>query len=392
MARDLLEGIRQRAAARSMTLTGLARAAEMQPGNLRRMLMSTTASPRLGSVMRLLPPLHCQVDPAGAHTAGELVAFLDTERQRQGWTWELLLTPIGLDIDKTRASFSRPDRMSLEVFARLGEALHIDFELVDDPTPSMKYPRATATAPHPATAPAISERSAPHEAETISPPRPDDELAGAQVAIVVLRAELTREAAARAKAETQAALAGELLGNWIQAYRLQNQQYQVALEERRAAEERAQAQAAREVDDAVTKLAAADAMALRDAERARLAERLLAVENELADRRKAEADDASYLTGLLAADSIPDVITFFARRVLGVPFEDADQAFDALEQQSGQIAGDTRPQPEAEADVGVQRHPLTWRYHRPSDGRLRTTRASVPDGESASRWEPGRKK
>ena len=375
-----------------MTLTGLARAAEMQPGNLRRMFMSTTASPRLGSVMRLLPPLHCQVDPAGARTAGELVAFLDTERQRQGWTWEQLLTPIGLDIDKTSASLSRPDRMSLEVFARLAEALHIDIELVDDPTSSTKSARSTAIAPHPAVSPTAPERSALREAETISAPRPEDELAIAQAAIVVLRAELTQEAEARSRAEKQAALAGELLGTWIQAYTLQNQEYQEALEQRRAAEEHAAQALAARVDD--------------ESERARLAERLLAVENELADRRKAQADDANYLIGLLGADCIPEAIIFVARRVLGAHFKDADQAFDALEQlgrQAKESAALTIPPcgpeacvptwlrgSEADPDVEVKRHQLS-RYYRHPDGQLRLLNG-VPDGESASRWEPGSKK
>lgn len=166
-----------------MTLADLARAAEMQPGNLRRMLMSTTTSPRLGSVMRLLPPLHCQVGPGGSRTADELVALLDTERQRQERTWEQLLAPIGLDIRKTSASLSRPDRLSLDVVTRLAEALHIDLELVDDPTSSPPGKRPgrrstaqeagpTASGPRPAAAPAVPVRSAPeHEAGTTSAPR-----------------------------------------------------------------------------------------------------------------------------------------------------------------------------------------------------------------------------
>ena len=61
----LLAAIRARVAARGMTFTELAHASGVQPGNLRRMLTSTTASPRLGSVMRLLPPLHCRIGRRG---------------------------------------------------------------------------------------------------------------------------------------------------------------------------------------------------------------------------------------------------------------------------------------------------------------------------------------
>jgi len=413
-----------------MTLTGLARAAEMQPGNLRRMLMSTTASPQLGSVMRLLPPLQCQVDPAGARTAGELVAFLDAERRRQGWTWEQLLPPIGLDIDKTSASLSRPDRMSLDVFIRLADALHINLDLVDDPTSSKKYPGPTANDPRPAAAPTAPERSAPHEAATISAPHPGDELAAARAAIVVLQAELARQVEVREKAEEKAALASELLGHWIRAYTRKDQEYQQALKHRPAAEECAvQAQVA--VED--------HAEAPRDAaehERAQLAVRLLAVESELAERRKVQADDAAYLTSLLHANRIPEAITFFARRVLGVPFEDADQAMDALEEQGrkmtpestlltenatsgppyrpgvcisdspAEIASDTgapataardaaphfdvRRQPEADPDVGLDAQP--YNGYRPRFTPMRRTLISVPDAESASRWQPKSKR
>lgn len=739
-----------------MTLAELARAAEMQPGNLRRMLMSTTASPRLGSVMRLLPPLHCRVGPAGARTADELVAFLDAERQCQERTWEQLLVPIGQDIGKTSASLSRPDRLSLDVVTRLADALHIDLELVDDPAspPPRKRPgrRSTAQeagamafAPRPA-APAVPGRSAPaYEAETASasrpaatsaatrpapggagtsspppawplqvaparprtglglaplcpprlgryqtappvavpsrspstwaPPEPshalevailsrlaevtsedwsdgftaavqtlasglslpvrfieklgrttfdalqrfrrkprdgsphdpgpppgcfdaldampllqvwqasrqpgyrtndtwlkydplgvralnvaldgetfvqlrlaphghphritaiirvpkdgpetmhlegevaltmkiggeprsfthvragpvfgelaiggrtylvaaissllavievhadtarviwggraavlpeldielqmpetatpapaepahpaaderaretaaelaaersalahercareaaEKELATARAKLVALekeiRAEATRQAEARAKAEKQVALAGEMLGKWIEAYAHKNQECQEALEQRQAAEERAaQAEAARDTrvgDPAVISalsranellasevqrandaeqlavalaakltaleaenVAAGHAAAQRDAAehaRARLAERLLAVENELADLRNAQADDAAHLTSLLESNHIPEAITFFARRVLGAPVEDVDEALDVLEQQSGQ----TKPEPAAltipSASLAVQSSP-----------------------------------
>ena len=202
MARlGLLEAVRQRVAARGMTLTELARAADMQPGNLRRMLMSTTASPRLESVMRLLPPLQCQVGPAGARTAPELMAFLDTERQRQELSWEQLLSPLDLDIGKATASLARPDRLSLDVVTRLAAALHIDLELIDDPTspppmkrtnrrpkrqeagPTTSTPRpATVPAPAPSheaatttaapTAPPTTARSTPQEAGVLPSPAP----------------------------------------------------------------------------------------------------------------------------------------------------------------------------------------------------------------------------
>lgn len=178
----LLKGIRRRAAARGMALAELARAAGMQPGNLRRMLMSNTASPRLGSVMRLLPPLHCVVGPAGARTAVELVEFLDSDRRRQDRTWEELLPTIGLDIGKTTASLSRPDRLSLGVVACLAEALHIELDLVDDPASPAQRKRpgrrstgqeAGSSAPPTTSTPTAAGPPPPvHEAATPSASRP----------------------------------------------------------------------------------------------------------------------------------------------------------------------------------------------------------------------------
>ena len=78
----LLAAFRARVTARGMTFTALAHASGVQPGNLRRMFTSTTESPRLGSVMRLLPPLHARIAPAGARTAAELAAFQPVRRQR----------------------------------------------------------------------------------------------------------------------------------------------------------------------------------------------------------------------------------------------------------------------------------------------------------------------
>ena len=96
----LLTAIRAQVAERGITLTDLARAAGVQPGNLRRMLSSTAATPRLGSVMRLLLPLHCRVAPAGARTAAELAAYLDEQRRRQKLDWDQLLDQMGAGAEK----------------------------------------------------------------------------------------------------------------------------------------------------------------------------------------------------------------------------------------------------------------------------------------------------
>lgn len=177
----LLEGIRRRAAARDTTLAELARGAGMQPGNLRRMLMSKTASPRLGSVMRLLQPLHCVVGPEGARTAVELVEFLDADRRRQDRTWEELSPALGLDIGKITASLSRPDRLSLAVVTGLAEALHIQLELVDDPASPVQKKRpgrrsmgqeARSSALAANAAPTVADEPPPaHEAVAPSAPR-----------------------------------------------------------------------------------------------------------------------------------------------------------------------------------------------------------------------------
>jgi hypothetical protein len=129
----LLAAIRARVAARGMTFTQLAHASGVQPGNLRRMLTSTTASPRLGSVMRLLPPLHCRIGPAGASTAVELAAFLEDRRRSSALPWEQLLGPAGSHAGKVAARLGTdPELMSMEMVMRLADALHIEFELVDD--------------------------------------------------------------------------------------------------------------------------------------------------------------------------------------------------------------------------------------------------------------------
>ena len=129
----LLAAIRARVAERGMTLTDLARAAGVQPGNLRRMLASTAASPRLGSVMRLLPPLHGRIAPAGARTAAELAAYLDDQRRHQNLDWEQLHDQLGAGADKIAATFlSEPEKLSLPVVMRLADALHVELSLIDD--------------------------------------------------------------------------------------------------------------------------------------------------------------------------------------------------------------------------------------------------------------------
>ena len=201
----LLEAIRARAAARGMTLTHLARASGVQPGNLRRMFASTTASPRLGSVMRLMGPLHCRVAPADARTAGELASFLEDLRRRKNLDWAQLLGATELHADKVSASFaSSPEKLSLDLVVRLAGALHVEFDLVDDdeaPTtdpvkrPAVKRssgrstPRREPDVPPPAsTPPARSPREStasppsqpatePAEAPTAASPYPTNGLA-----------------------------------------------------------------------------------------------------------------------------------------------------------------------------------------------------------------------
>lgn len=133
VAGGLLAAIRARVATRGMTFTDLARASGMQPGNLRRMLTSTTASPRLGSVMRLLPPLHARIAPAGARTATELAAFLEDQQRRSALPWEQLLGPTGLHAGKIAARLGTdPEQLSLDVVMHLADALHVELTLIGD--------------------------------------------------------------------------------------------------------------------------------------------------------------------------------------------------------------------------------------------------------------------
>lgn len=142
----LLAAIRTRAAERGLTLADLARAASMQPGNLRRMLAHNAASPRLGSVMRLLPPLHCRVAPADARVAAELVAHLDAQRQAQGLEWEQLLGQPGKRTDRFAAlALSDADALSLADVMRVADALHVELSLVDDPDQAARDDAAART-------------------------------------------------------------------------------------------------------------------------------------------------------------------------------------------------------------------------------------------------------
>jgi hypothetical protein len=159
----LLTAIRAQVAERGITLTDLARAAGVQPGNLRRMFASNAASPRLGSVMRLLPPLHCRVAPAGARTAVELAAYLDEQRRRQNLDWDQLLDQMGVGAEKIAASFlSDPDRLSLPVVMRLADALHVELTLVDDEAQSVGEKSTKKRSP------ASTRRSVP-QSQTVQP-------------------------------------------------------------------------------------------------------------------------------------------------------------------------------------------------------------------------------
>lgn len=133
VAGGLLAAIRAQVAARGMTFTDLARASGVQPGNLRRMLTSTTASPRLGSVMRLLPPLHSRIAPAGARTAAELAAFLEDQQRRSTLPWDQLLGPIGLHAGKIAERLAAdPEQLSLDVVMHIADALHVELTLIGD--------------------------------------------------------------------------------------------------------------------------------------------------------------------------------------------------------------------------------------------------------------------
>lgn len=172
-AARLLEAIRARAATRGMTLTDLARAARVQPGNLRRMLASNAGSPRLGSVMRLLGPLHCRIAPADARTAAELAVFLEDLRRRNGLGWEQFLESSGLHADKVAASFaSSPEKLPLDLVMRLAAALHVELEIVDDEAPTSSMVKRPTT--RPARAPRSPASRKAHSAAASSPKTSDE--------------------------------------------------------------------------------------------------------------------------------------------------------------------------------------------------------------------------
>lgn len=162
MAVNLLIAIQEMAATRGMTLAALARASGMQPSNLRRMLKSTTASPHLGSVMRLLAPLRCRIGPAGATDPAELAAFLDDRRRHRGLAWEQLLEPGDVHGAKLAAvMMPNPERLPLDLVMRLADALGATLVLVEA--------ESLATAPTGAPAP---RRARPRgSSQHIKPPR-----------------------------------------------------------------------------------------------------------------------------------------------------------------------------------------------------------------------------
>ncbi len=161
----------------------------MQPGNLRRMLTSTTASPRLGSVMRLLPPLHARIAPAGARTAAELAAFLEDQQRRSALPWDQLLGPTGLHAGKIAARLGAdPEQLSLDVVMHLADALHVELTLIGDdeaptqdagerPTKQRSRPARDGSAPRrqpdrPAPPASPREPSAPPTPEPIASTSP----------------------------------------------------------------------------------------------------------------------------------------------------------------------------------------------------------------------------
>jgi transcriptional regulator with XRE-family HTH domain len=155
---DLWTAIRSRARTRGMTLAQLARAAGMSPNNLRRLLSDHDAAPRLATVMRLLPPLHAAIAPAGARTPAELAAFLEDERIRRGASWGALLGRRDATSTLSRRLRKTPDALPLDLVMRLADALHVELAVIDEGAASAK-----ASAPQP-----------PGEDETIPPDLPED--------------------------------------------------------------------------------------------------------------------------------------------------------------------------------------------------------------------------
>lgn len=128
---DLLAALRARAIARGMTLADVARASGMTPGNLRRLLSEGAATPRLGTVMRLLPPLDAAIGPMGARTPAELVGYLDAERGRRGWSWDVMAGGEALGSAMLRRVVEAPETLPLAVVKRFAAALSIEMVIVD---------------------------------------------------------------------------------------------------------------------------------------------------------------------------------------------------------------------------------------------------------------------
>ena len=131
-----LDEIRARVAVRGVAVADLARAAGMERSNLRRLLSNTAATPRLGTVMRLLAPLDSWVTPPGARTVGELMLFLDGERDRRGASWEALLVGSRL----AAATFTEylretPERLPLDVVLHVADSLEVELSIAETHDP-----------------------------------------------------------------------------------------------------------------------------------------------------------------------------------------------------------------------------------------------------------------
>lgn len=141
-----LDEIRARVAARGVAVADLARAAGMERSNLRRLLSNTAATPRLGTVMRLLAPLDSWVTPPGARTAGELMLFLDGERDRHGASWEALLVGSRLAAATfTEYLSATPERLPLDVVLHVADSLEIELKIAETHDPPAASHEAEST-------------------------------------------------------------------------------------------------------------------------------------------------------------------------------------------------------------------------------------------------------
>lgn len=160
----LLSEVRARAAARGMTIAALARAAGMQPSNLRRMLGRTSTTTRLETVMRLLRPLHCHIFPTGAHTSAELAAALDAARRRRGVSWEELIGSAAAHLRRD------PQRIPLDVVMRIAAGLGVELTLAGDADEEPHHDAPSGERAAPVTASASPVGSEPMQPGT-PPPR-----------------------------------------------------------------------------------------------------------------------------------------------------------------------------------------------------------------------------